>query len=220
MSGLNSPVNADNQTAENLILAGIDLFGEHGFSGTTTRMIATAAGANIGSIAYYFGNKHGLYLAAARHISTRLREDLQLGEMGITYDHAQTLGEDSARRLLEQLMGRMVHLFMERPEARRWLMLVMREQANPSEAFDILYRDAFEKAHVAVTTLVSVLMKRPASDQQVILEAHTLVGQVVFFLVGRTPLLRRLGAGEQFDPETIALAEAVVVSHVRRMTRT
>ena len=210
--------NADNATAENLIQAGIDLFGEHGFRSTTTRMIATAAGANIGSIAYYFGNKHGLYLAAARHISTRLREDLKLTEMGITYDHARSLTQAEAMALLEALMGRMVHLFMERPEARRWLMLVMREQARPSEAFDILYRDAFEKAHVTVTTLVSVLMALDPGDQRVILEAHTLVGQVVFLLVGRVPLLRRLGASDEFSPQTIALAEDVVISHVRRLT--
>ncbi|WP_328189787.1 CerR family C-terminal domain-containing protein [Marinobacter sp. OP 3.4] len=216
---MSSPVNADNQTAENLILAGIDLFGEHGFRSTTTRMIATAAGANIGSIAYYFGNKHGLYLAAARHISSRLRETLQLEQMGITHDHARTLDRDQARGLLEQLVGRMVHLFMEKPEARRWLMLVMREQANPSEAFDILYRDAFEKAHVTVTTLVSVLVGLDPSDQRVILEAHTLVGQIVFFLIGRTPLLRRLESGGHFEPDTIALAEAVVVDHIRRLGR-
>lgn len=215
---MSSPVSADNQTAENLIQAGIDLFGEHGFRSTTTRMIATAAGANIGSIAYYFGNKHGLYLAAARHISTRLREDLQLEEMGITYEHARTLGEADARELLENLVRRMVHLFMERPEARRWLMLVMREQANPSEAFDILYRDAFEKAHITVTTLVSVLMSLSPSDQRVILEAHTLVGQIVFFLVGRVPLLRRLGASDQFDPDTVRQAQEIVISHVRRIT--
>lgn len=214
---MSSPVNADNQTAENLILAGIDLFGEHGFRSTTTRMIATAAGANIGSIAYYFGNKHGLYLAAARHISSRLRETLQLEQMGITHDHARTLDREQACQLLEQLVRRMVHLFMEKPEARRWLMLVMREQANPSEAFDILYRDAFEKAHVTITTLVSILVELDPADQRVILEAHTLVGQIVFFLIGRTPLLRRLEGGDHFEPDTIALAEAVVVDHVRRL---
>lgn len=214
---MNSPANADNQTAENLILAGIDLFGEHGFGSTTTRMIATAAGANIGSIAYYFGNKHGLYLAAARHISTRLREDLQLEQMGITHDHVRTLTAGQAGELLEQLVRRMVRLFMETPEARRWLMLVMREQANPTEAFDILYHDAFEKAHVTVTTLVSVLVDLDPRDQRVILEAHTLVGQIVFFLIGRTPLMRRLDTHDQFDPETIALAEDVVVGHVRRL---
>ena len=215
---MSSPVNADNQTAENLILAGIDLFGEHGFRSTTTRMIATAAGANIGSIAYYFGNKHGLYLAAARHISSRLRETLQLEQMGITHDHAGTPGREQACQLLERLVRRMVHLFMEKPEARRWLMLVMREQANPSEAFDILYRDAFEKAHVTIATLISVLMDLERTDRRVLLETHTVVGQIVFFLIGRTPLLRRLGC-DGFDPGTIELAATVVVDHVHQLAQ-
>lgn len=214
---MNRSLNADNQTAENLIHAGIDLFGEHGFSSTTTRMIATAAGANIGSIAYYFGNKHGLYLASARHISTRLREHLQLAEMGITYQHAGHLNRQQAIDLLIALVRRMVRLFMEKPEARRWLMMVMREQANPSEAFDILYEDAFEKAHVTVTTLISVLISLAPDDHRVIVEAHALVGQIVFLLIGRTPLLRRLDAGDSFAPETIELAETVVAGHVLRL---
>lgn len=211
---MTEPARLEDETAGKLILAGIDLFGEHGFKGTTTRMIAEAAQSNIGSIAYYFGNKRGLYLAIAHHIAKRMRQTFQLDAMGITREHLKTLDRAQARELLEQLLRRMVRLFVQEEEARRWLMLVMREQANPSEAFDILYKEAFEIAHVTITTLVAILMERDPADNRVILETHTLVGQIVFFLVGRTPLLRRLNSGDSFPPEITDLAEEVVVSHL------
>ncbi len=56
------------ETRAALIQAALRLFGQKGFDGTSTREIATAAGANIGSIAYHFGGKEGLHTATADHI--------------------------------------------------------------------------------------------------------------------------------------------------------
>ena len=52
------------QSRERLLLAAMRLFAEQGFATTSTREIALAAGANIASISYYFGDKAGLYRAA------------------------------------------------------------------------------------------------------------------------------------------------------------
>jgi AcrR family transcriptional regulator len=46
-----------------LLLAALALFAAKGFSKTSTREIAKAAGMNLASIAYYFGDKAGLYRA-------------------------------------------------------------------------------------------------------------------------------------------------------------
>ena len=56
------------QTRQALIRAALKLFGAKGFDGTSTREIAAAARANIGSIAYHFGGKEGLRLACADFI--------------------------------------------------------------------------------------------------------------------------------------------------------
>ncbi len=48
---------------QTLLLAALKLFSEKGFAKTSTRAIAQAAGANIGAISYYFGDKAGLYRA-------------------------------------------------------------------------------------------------------------------------------------------------------------
>lgn len=52
------------QSRERLLLAAMRLFAEQGFATTSTREIALAAGVNIASISYYFGDKAGLYRAA------------------------------------------------------------------------------------------------------------------------------------------------------------
>ena len=64
------------QTRLALVRAGLRLFGQRGFDGTSTRQIAAAAKANIGSIAYHFGGKEGLRLAAADHIVETIRASI------------------------------------------------------------------------------------------------------------------------------------------------
>ena len=56
-----------------LIHAALDLFGAKGFEASSTRAVAAAAGANLGSIAYHFGGKQGLRLACADHVVATVR---------------------------------------------------------------------------------------------------------------------------------------------------
>jgi AcrR family transcriptional regulator len=48
---------------DRLLRAGLRLFSQQGFAGTTTRELAQAAGVNVAAISYYFGDKAGLYRA-------------------------------------------------------------------------------------------------------------------------------------------------------------
>jgi AcrR family transcriptional regulator len=52
------------EARQQLLHTALRLFAEKGFNKTSTREIALAAGANIASISYYFGDKAGLYRAA------------------------------------------------------------------------------------------------------------------------------------------------------------
>ncbi|MDT8880645.1 CerR family C-terminal domain-containing protein [Halomonas saccharevitans] len=198
-------------TRERLIQAGIRLFGEQGFEATTTRGLAEAAGANIGSIAYHFANKRGLYLAAARYIAEQLRTRLALDE---TAAQAPVADRDAALAALRALARRMVRTFAEDEECRQWLLLVMREQVRPGEAFEILQAEAFGLVQATLGGLIARLTDRAIDDRRVILETHTLVGQIVFFLIGREPLLRRLEI-EAFDETILAEIEAVIDAHLR-----
>lgn len=48
---------------ERLLHSGLRLFAQQGFTKTSTRELAEAAGVNVASISYYFGDKAGLYRA-------------------------------------------------------------------------------------------------------------------------------------------------------------
>ncbi|MGQ0711990.1 MAG: CerR family C-terminal domain-containing protein [Rhodoferax sp.] len=59
-----TPLRSDGVEARNrLLLAALGLFAAKGYSKTSTREIAKAAGANLAAISYYFGDKAGLYRA-------------------------------------------------------------------------------------------------------------------------------------------------------------
>src|SRR3546814_2637825 len=57
-----------------LLRCALDLFGRHGFDGTSTRAIAAAAGKPMSAITYHFGGKEELYVAASRYLSARIAE--------------------------------------------------------------------------------------------------------------------------------------------------
>ncbi len=50
-----------NDTAAELVSVATELFAEHGYEGTSVRMIIDKAGANLGAVTYHFGSKEALY---------------------------------------------------------------------------------------------------------------------------------------------------------------
>lgn len=85
---------ADLAAPARIRLAAVDLFGRHGFD-LGLRAIAEEAGVSLGLIRHHFGSKDGLRQAC---------DDYVLGELRRMQDE-QSLVEDPARSLLEQLAG-------------------------------------------------------------------------------------------------------------------
>ncbi|VTP61022.1 HTH-type transcriptional repressor AcnR [Serratia rubidaea] len=65
------------QARQQLIAAAVEVFGEYGLEGATTRVIAQRAGQNIAAITYYFNSKEGLYLAVAQWIADFIQQTFQ-----------------------------------------------------------------------------------------------------------------------------------------------
>jgi AcrR family transcriptional regulator len=70
---------AGDQTRERILASALALFAEHGFAGTSTRMVGEAANVNIATLAYHFGDKQGLY----DDVVQRLHHDLSAGVPGL-----------------------------------------------------------------------------------------------------------------------------------------
>src|SRR4051794_14746870 len=81
------------QTRRALIRAALKLFGSKGYDGTSTREIAAAANANIGSIAYHFGGKEGLRTACANFIVETIQS---VAAQALKLDEAWPKGEAAA----------------------------------------------------------------------------------------------------------------------------
>jgi AcrR family transcriptional regulator len=58
-----APGNGQEEPRQRLLMAGLRLFAQHGYSKTSTRELAEAAQVNVAAISYYFGDKAGLYAA-------------------------------------------------------------------------------------------------------------------------------------------------------------
>ncbi len=67
--------NPDSMKAR-ILAAARDIFGEYGFHGATTRMIAQAAGIDISTLYYHWGEKKDLYEAVVIDINEGLRQKL------------------------------------------------------------------------------------------------------------------------------------------------
>ncbi len=57
-------------------MAGLEVFSDEGFVGTTTREIATRAGVNLGLIKYYFGSKDALWRAVVDGVFSALAAEV------------------------------------------------------------------------------------------------------------------------------------------------
>jgi AcrR family transcriptional regulator len=66
------------------------IFGEYGYHGTTTRMIAQEVGIDVSTLHYHWGDKKGLYEAVVLDINKDLGQSLRDVERMI---HGKPLGE-------------------------------------------------------------------------------------------------------------------------------
>ncbi|TXC67201.1 DUF1956 domain-containing protein [Piscinibacter aquaticus] len=62
---------------ERLLHAALNLFAHQGFAKTSTREIAEAAGTNLASIKYYFGDKAGLYRAVFFDLQSKPEDEIR-----------------------------------------------------------------------------------------------------------------------------------------------
>jgi AcrR family transcriptional regulator len=181
-------------TRDALIRAALVLFGSKGFDGTSTREIAAAAKANIGSIAYHFGGKEGLRIAAADHVAGLIRvatEQAMNASAGTSA--AVSPGPQAARAQLATTLERMVTFIVASPEAGEVVQFVLRELSHPTAALDRIYDGVFAPAHRRLCEVWEAATGEPAESEGTRLAVFTLIGQVVYFRIAREAVMRRMG---------------------------
>jgi AcrR family transcriptional regulator len=177
-----------------LLEAAVRVFGEKGLKGATVREIAREAGQNIGAITYYFGNKQGLYAAVVEGIVRELKFQMRdlLEEIG-RERQAGTITAERAGALLQKFLSELYLRLLSRPEVMWMGRVIIREQTQPTPAFEILYEQAFRVVHETLSFLVGIATGRDPRERVTIIRTHSLMGQVWFFAIARETILRRLG---------------------------
>lgn len=120
------------QSRERLLSAAMRLFAEHGYARASTREIALAAGVNVASISYYFGDKAGLYRATFQAICSSPEDNIaQFDQPGYTL-----------RQSLEGYYSQMLQPFMLGERAELCNRLWFREMLEPTG----LWADEIERS--------------------------------------------------------------------------
>lgn len=192
-------------TRATLVRAALKLFGRHGFDGTSTREIAAEAKANIGSIAYHFGGKEGLRAAAADHIVDTIQT---IASQAIGNPRTPN-NPEAARAQLLAALERMVAFVVARPEAGEIVQFVLRELSHPTAALDRIYDGVFEPTHRRLCLIWEQATGEAAESETTRLTVFTLIGQVIYFRVGREAVMRRMGWREIGDTEAAKMVAVV-----------
>ena len=182
-------------TRDALILAAMTVFGRDGFHATTTRAIAQEAKVNQALIGYHFGSKEGLYLAMFEHIAGQLGQRLGplVDDIGRLLQTPVGADEANLRSQAEAALVRLAEgmlMLMTRPEYAAWAQLVLREQQNPTQAFEVLYERFMGRVLTLLEQLVRRLRGESAGDPRLLVV--TLLGQLLVFRAARTGILRFL----------------------------
>jgi AcrR family transcriptional regulator len=180
------------ETRQKLLLAALDVFGRYGFEGAATRDIAKRAEANLAAIVYHFGSKDALHRAVAEYVVEQMA-----ARTGDSIDRAAEalrgeVDRPTARRLLQQIIDANIDSMLGEAESELWGRFIMREQMEPSSAFDVIY--AFMNQGQATTThLIAILLGLDPRSDEATQRAFAISGEFVIFKVAQPMLLRRLG---------------------------
>lgn len=200
-------------TREKLLLAALELFGQYGFEGVSTRKLAERAGVNLQAINYYFGNKRGLYNAVADYLMGRLqarvgeRRKIVLERFAEAKSGGRPIDAAEARAILIAVGESLLTLFAD-DESAVWVRYMVREQAEPTEAFDRIYSGFMQPMLAAVRHLVGILIEADPDSVRVRLRTLSLVGSLIIYRVGRASILREMG-WSAVGPEEVAAIRGI-----------
>ncbi len=196
------------ETRQRIIDAAGPIFAARGFRKATVREICAAAGVNIASVGYYFGDKLHLYLHVVRGIRAKCEQAFPMPPLTGTADQQLKL-------VIETILQRLLT-----KESVGWEdQLMMREMHEPTEAFRELVEEYFRPQFDCLLIIVQSLVghKLPAHQfEQLVL---SIVGQCVYYRVGNK-VVRQLIPEDRYQQhfDTASLAAHITSFSLAALT--
>ena len=171
------------------------LFAHRGYHGVTVRKITEAAGCNLAAVNYHFGNKWRLYLAVfhSRWLprAKRLRESL-----------IEELSEYKSPTLTDVVKA-LSQAFLKGPitdeERTRHALLIFRELAEPTEAFELVASQALRPLFRAITEHLRPVMPPGLDDKRLALNIFSVFAIVTYFNFARAAVTNI--TGQEYDQD-------------------
>ncbi len=157
------------------------MFSARGFQNVTVRELCTAAGANVASINYHFGDKHGLY----REV---LDEAIQIMQQTLEEAVAAGAGGDAEHRLRA-----FISVFLRRVSSGRapWIrQLMAHEMADPTDALTLVIDRVMVPRSTYIQSLVAEMLGADLDDDVVMRCVMSI--QVQFQAAMANPITQRL----------------------------
>ncbi|MDB5580123.1 MAG: hypothetical protein JWR80_5299 [Bradyrhizobium sp.] len=172
-------------SSDHLLRSALELFGQRGFAGASCRAIAKAAGMTMSQITYHFGGKEELYRAVARHVAGEISRGIPLtGPVG-KVDMCPADARARIKTLFAAFLGLMVQ-----PRNVAWVGFIMREQMEPTQAFEELYQGAIGPILEELSALLRAVSRNRLSVTDAQLRAVSMFGQALVFRLARAAVLR------------------------------
>ncbi len=164
------------------------VFAEKGYRAATVREICQRAGVNLAAVNYYFGDKERLYIESVKRAHFCRGEQIALP----SWPEGAT-AETKLRAVIGAVLARMLS---GADEEWHW-QLMMRELQHPTAACAELVRDYMRPPFELMLSLLRELLPQEIDDHRVRLIAFGIVGQCLYFRLGR-PIMSQLTPPEEY----------------------
>lgn len=160
---------ATDPTPESLLVAAGEIFARRGYEAATVAEITRAAGTNVASVNYHFGDKHSLYLAVLRHSLPPPFEP----SIKTTAAHA------SPEKQLIAFIVEFVRALIGEGRPSWGARIMAREIAQPTAALPEVIGEIMRPRYERLRAIIGAYLgERPASER-VRFVAHSVIAQCV-----------------------------------------
>ena len=197
-------------TRARLISEALRIFGERGYAAATTRELASAAGAPLPSLTYYFGGKQGLYLACAEAVVERYDQATGEAVAAAQAALAETLTAAAARHHLKTIFHGLATM-LTGPGADRTKNFGREVISGTGPAFDLLYERLWQPGIELAATLIDRASGGRYTGRAAVVRAIMLISSITGFASGREIIARvidpHLGS-ERVRAEVVSVLDA------------
>ena len=195
-------------TREKILMIALDMFGEYGFNGVSTRDISKKANVNISAINYYFNSKEGLYLEVIKYIADLIKVKFQRCVDIISSCKDKPIDEKLAISIFSSLLDNISDTVLKN-DMPSVSMILIREIMKPNIGTEIIYNDLVLPFHNTLLKVIKVIIGNDFSEKEITIIIHTIFGQIMGFSANKAMITRMLNT-DKIDDKTLFLIKGTI----------